>query len=43
MSQPELREDLIYTADGQKKTAEILVDVLSPILADSALYQLKEA
>jgi predicted N-formylglutamate amidohydrolase len=38
----ELREDLISTVEDQERTATILVDALSPILADPALYRIEE-
>ena len=38
----ELREDLVATAEDQERTAAILVEALSPILADSTLYRSEE-
>jgi predicted N-formylglutamate amidohydrolase len=34
----ELREDLVFDEDGQRRTAALLADALRPILGDPALY-----
>jgi predicted N-formylglutamate amidohydrolase len=38
----ELREDLVATSEDQERTAVLLVDALTPILADTALYLAEE-